>query len=70
MDPDPDPIAPTVPGGGSSRRSTSQLLRHLGPDFLQQQILDNKATGLLADVPGEAELTPGLWGEWEIIPAK
>ena len=23
----------------------------------------NKATGITADVPSEAELTPGLWGD-------
>ena len=26
----------------------------------------NKATGLTSDVPGEAMLTPGLWGDWQI----
>jgi len=25
----------------------------------------NKATGITADVPSEAVLTPGLWGDWE-----
>ncbi len=28
----------------------------------------NKATGITADVPSEAMLTPGLWGKWEFKP--
>ena len=30
----------------------------------------NKATGIIADVPGEAMLHPDLWGRWELVKAK
>jgi hypothetical protein len=40
------------------------LLRGNGFQTLQRVYWNNKATGITADVPSEAELTPGLWGKW------
>ena len=51
-------------------KADSGILRGAGFQTRQRVYWSNKATGLLADVPGEAELTPGLRGKWEIIPAK
>jgi len=42
------------------------LLRGNGFQTLQRVYWHNKATGLVSDVPSEAELTPQLWGSWEI----
>jgi hypothetical protein len=39
---------------GAAGRTTERVYWH------------NKATGLTADLPGEAMLTPALWGEWRI----
>jgi hypothetical protein len=33
---------------------------------VSRQYWSNKVTGLVNDVPGEAELTPELWGEWTL----
>ena len=41
------------------------LLRGDGAQTLQRVYWCNKATGITADVPSEAELTPRLWGVWE-----
>ncbi len=40
------------------------LLRGNGFQTLQRVYWHNKATGLVSDVPSEAELTPQLWGAW------
>ncbi len=40
------------------------LLRGNGFQTLQRVYWNNKATGITADVPSEAELTPKLWGTW------
>jgi hypothetical protein len=34
---------------------------------MQRVYWSNKATGIPADVPSEAELTPQLWGRWEFV---
>jgi hypothetical protein len=41
------------------------VLRGNGFQTLQRVYWSNKATGITADVPSEAELTPRLWGWWE-----
>ena len=35
-----------------------------GTTTISRQYWSNKSTGLVNDVPGEADLTPGLWGEF------
>jgi hypothetical protein len=42
------------------------LLRGNGFQTLQRVYWSNKATGITADVPSEAELTPQLWSEWQV----
>lgn len=37
-----------------------------GTTTVSRQYWSNKATGLVNDVPGEAELTPNLWGEFTL----
>ncbi|MBI5383976.1 MAG: hypothetical protein HZA90_04745 [Verrucomicrobia bacterium] len=41
------------------------VLRGNGFQTLQRVYWANKASGITADVPSEAELTPRLWGRWE-----
>ncbi|MDQ2799910.1 MAG: PA14 domain-containing protein, partial [Armatimonadota bacterium] len=40
------------------------ILRGNGFQTLQRIYWHNKATGLVSDIPSEAELTPQLWGTW------
>ena len=44
------------------------VLRGNGFQTLQRVYWNNKATGIVADVPSEAELVPELWGNWSIEP--
>lgn len=37
-----------------------------GTATVSRQYWSNKATALVSDIPGEAELTPALWGAWEL----
>ena len=46
------------------------ILRGNGFQTTQRVYWSNKATGITADVPSEAELTPRLWGRWEFTPVK
>ncbi|HEX7898438.1 MAG TPA: hypothetical protein VF950_11805 [Planctomycetota bacterium] len=55
---------------GREIRGDVGLLRGNGFQTLQRVYWQNKATGLTADVPGEAMLTPRLWGRWVFIPEK
>ena len=41
------------------------VLRGNGFQTTQRVDWNNKAAGITADVPSEAELTPALWGKWE-----
>lgn len=50
---------------GDTIRGDIGLLRGDGAQTLQRVYWCNKATGITADVPSEAELTPRLWGVWE-----
>ena len=53
------------PRPGQTLRGDIGILR--GADFqtLQRVYWRNKATGITADIPSEAELTPQLWGLFE-----
>jgi hypothetical protein len=42
------------------------ILRGNGFQTVQRVYWSNKASGITADVPSEAELTPRLWGQWEL----
>jgi hypothetical protein len=55
------------PEPGMSIKGDIGILR--GNDFQtsQRAYWNNKATGITADVPSEAELTPALWGTWEFV---
>ncbi len=44
------------------------VLRGNGFQTLQRVYWNNKATGIVADVPSEVELVPELWGTWTIEP--
>jgi hypothetical protein len=50
------------PEAGSSVKADFGLLRGTPGQTSQRLYWHNKATGLLADVPGEALLEPSLWG--------
>ncbi|WP_063901857.1 hypothetical protein [Burkholderia pseudomultivorans] len=47
---------------GASLKGDIGVLRGNGIETLQRAYWSNKATGLVSDVPSEAELTPNLWG--------
>jgi hypothetical protein len=42
------------------------VLRGNGYETLQRAYWSNKASGMVSDLPSEAELTPRLWGTWEV----
>ena len=46
------------------------ILRGNGFQTVQRVYWANKASGITADVPSEAELTPRLWGRCEFVPAR
>lgn len=52
------------PREGMKLRGDVGLLRGNGFQTLQRVYWSNKATGITADVPSEAMLTPNLWGTW------
>ena len=49
---------------GMSIRGDIGILRGDGMKTIQRSYWSNKATGITADVPSEAMLTPQLWGTW------
>ena len=49
---------------GKSVPADIGILRGDGMTTIQRVYWMNKATGITADVPSEAELTPRLWGRW------
>jgi hypothetical protein len=57
------------PTAGSEVKGDIGILRGNGFQTLQRVYWNNKATGITADVPSEAELTPALWGKWKVVPA-
>lgn len=58
-----------TPAAGQTIRADIGLLRGNGFQTTQRVYWNNKATGITADVPSEAELTPALWGRWEFAAA-
>jgi hypothetical protein len=52
------------PAPGERIKADIGLLRGDGSTTQQRVYWSNKATGIVADVPSEAELTPNLWGDW------
>ncbi len=52
------------PVSGRKIKADIGILRGTGTQTIQRVYWSNKATGITSDVPTEAELTPGLWGEW------
>ena len=54
------------PKPGASYKIDLGLLRGDGAQPLQRVYWSNKASGLVADIPSEAELTPALWGTLKI----
>ena len=55
---------------GTSIRGDIGVLRGDGFTTIQRVYWMNKATGITADVPSEAELTPNLWGTLRFRQAK
>ena len=53
------------PKSGLVLRGDLGVLRGDGQRTLHRVYWSNKATGITADVPSEAQLTPHLWGRWE-----
>jgi hypothetical protein len=55
------------PEAGRSIKGDVGLLRGNGFQTMQRVYWQNKATGLISDVPGEAMLTPQLWGKLQFV---
>jgi len=53
------------PSEGQVIRGDLGILRGNGFQTIRRSYWQNKATGLVADVPGEAQLTPQLWGSFK-----
>ena len=49
-------------------RADIGVLRGSNGQTTQRVYWSNKATAITADVPSEAELTPKLWGQWNVEP--
>lgn len=54
------------PEAGATHKFDIGLLRGDGAQTLQRVYWSNKASGLVSDIPSEAELIPALWGELKI----
>ncbi|HTU27653.1 MAG TPA: hypothetical protein VMF30_19740, partial [Pirellulales bacterium] len=54
------------PKAGQSYRADLGVLRGDGHQTTQRVYWSNKATAITADVPSEAELTPRMWGVWQL----
>jgi hypothetical protein len=55
------------PEAGKAIKGDVGLLRGNGFQTMQRAYWQNKATGLISDVPGEAMLTPQLWGKLQFV---
>lgn len=55
------------PKTGETYRADLGVLRGSNGQTTQRVYWSNKATAITADVPSEAELTPGLWGKWKVV---
>jgi hypothetical protein len=53
-----------TPAPGMMIKGDIGLLRGDGTQTLSRTYWNNKGTSIVSDVPSEAELTPGLWGNW------
>ena len=53
------------PHSGMRIKGDIGILRGNGQETSARVYWANKATGIVSDVPSEAELTPSLWGTWE-----
>ncbi len=53
------------PAAGMRIKGDLGILRGDGTQTFSRVYWSNKATGIVSDVPAEAELTPSLWGTWE-----
>jgi len=53
------------PQPGQKLKGDIGILRGNGFQTVQRVYWSNKASGIVADVPSEAELTPKLWGRLE-----
>ena len=53
------------PQPGMKIRGDIGILRGNGAQTLSRIYWSNKATGIVSDIPSEAELQPSLWGVWE-----
>ena len=56
-----------APKAGTTVRADLGILRGDGQQTLQRVYWSNKGTAIVSDVPSEAQLTPALWGRWEIV---
>jgi hypothetical protein len=56
------------PTPGLILRGDIGVLRGDGQRTVQRVYWSNKATGLVSDIPSEAELTPQLWGTLKFVP--
>ncbi|MBA3936287.1 MAG: hypothetical protein H0X38_02410 [Planctomycetes bacterium] len=55
------------PRPGTTVKADLGILRGDGANTLQRVYWSNKGTAIVSDVPSEAQLTPALWGRWEIV---
>jgi len=55
-----------TPTSGAVLRGDIGILRGNGFQTVQRIYWSNKATAITSDVPSEAELTPALWGRWNL----
>jgi len=53
------------PKAGLTIKGDVGILRGDGAQTFSRNYWSNKATGIVSDVPAEAELTPALWGKFE-----
>ena len=58
------------PAAGQAIQADLGILRGNGVQTTQRVYWSDKATGITADVPSEAQLTPALWGKWVFVPAR
>lgn len=56
-----------IPKPGATIRADIGVLRGSNGQTTQRVYWANKATAITADVPSEAELTPRLWGKWQVV---
>jgi hypothetical protein len=57
-----------VPQKGMTISGDVGILRGSAGLTIHRLYWHNKATGVIADVPGESMLHPELWGRWEFVP--